>query len=462
MATVTALEGLEELRAQVRGGVSTSDDSGYEEARRVYNAMIDKRPALVARCLDVADVQAAIAFGRANGIDIAVRGGGHNGAGFGTVDDGLVIDLSPMRWARVDPEARTAQVGGGCMLGDIDHATHAFGLAMPVGIIGTTGVGLLLGGGVGHLTRKYGLSIDNLLSAEMVLADGSQVTASATENPDLFWAIRGGGGNFGVVTALTLQLHPVSTVIAGPILWPMDAAAEVLAWYREFLPAQPEELTGFFAFLTVPPGPPFPEELHMQKMCAVVWCYGGDDTAAVDELLKPAREVATPALDGVMPLPLPAWNGAFDGLYPAGDQWYWRGDYFNEIPDAAIDIHVEFGKKLPTWKSTMHLYPSDGVASRVAADATPWNYREAKWTGVFAGVDPDPANAEAIKEWTIDYFEALHPHSMGGSYANFMMEEGQDRVQAAYGSNYSRLAEIKAKYDPENVFHVNQNIRPAS
>ena len=462
MATVTTLEGLDELRAQVRGEVITSDDGRYEQARQVYNAMIDKRPALVARCRDIADVRAALAFGRANGLDIAVRGGGHNGAGFGTVDDGIVIDLSPMRWVRVDPEARTAHVGGGCMLADIDHATHAFGLAAPVGIIGTTGVGLLLGGGVGHLTRKHGLSIDNVLAADVVLADGTFVRASEDENADLFWAIRGGGGNFGVVTALTLQLHPVSTVIAGPILWPIDAAAEVLAWYREFLPAQPDELTGFFAFLTVPPGPPFPEPLHMQKVCAVAWCYGGDDMATVDELLKPAREVATPALDGVMPLPLPAWNAAFDGLYPAGDQWYWRGDYFNEIPDAAIDIHAEFGKKLPTWKSTMHLYPSDGAASRVAPDATPWTYRDAKWTGVFAGVDPDPANADAIREWTVAYHEALHPYSMGGSYMNFMMEEGQERVQAAYGSNYARLAGIKAKYDPENVFHVNQNIKPTA
>jgi FAD/FMN-containing dehydrogenase len=234
----------------------------------------------------------------------------------------------------------------------------------------------------------------------------------------------------------------------------------VLSWYREFLPAQPDELTGFFAFLTVPPGPPFPEELHMQKMCAVVWCIGGDKAHA-DSLLEPARKVGKPALDGVMELPLPAWNGAFDALYPAGDQWYWRGDYVKEIPDAAVEKHVEFGEKLPTWKSTMHLYPSDGAASRVASDATPWAYRDANWTCVFAGVDPDPANADAIREWTIDYFEALHPYSMGGSYVNFMMEEGQERVQATYGSNYERLARIKAQYDPDNVFHVNQNIKPA-
>ena len=460
MATAVTHAGLEELQAQLRGDVIAPDHARYEDARNVYNAMIDKHPALIVGCRDVADVQAALAFGKANGLDIAVRGAGHNGAGLGTVDDGLVIDLSPMRWVRVDPSARTAQVGGGCMMADIDHATHAFGLAAPVGIIGTTGVGLLLGGGVGHLTRKYGLSIDNIVAADVVLADGSFARASEDENADLFWAIRGGGGNFGVVTSLTLNLHPVSTVVAGPILWPLDQAAEVLAWYREFLPAQPDELTGFFAFLTVPPGPPFPEELHLQKMCGVVWCIGGD-AAQANALLEPARKVGTPALDGVMELPLPAWNSAFDALYPAGDQWYWRGDYFNEIPDAAIDIHVEYGKKLPTWKSTMHLYPSDGAASRVAPDATPWTYRDSKWTGVFAGVDPDPANADAIREWTVAYQEALHPYSMGGSYVNFMMEEGKERVQATYGPNYARLAEIKAKYDPENVFHVNQNIKPA-
>jgi len=459
MATVM-LAGVEDLQAQVHGDVITSDGARYDEARKVYNAMIDKRPALVVSCRDVADVQAALAFGRANGLDIAVRGGGHNGAGFGTVDGGLVIDLSPMRWTRVDPTARTAQIGGGSTMGDVDHATHGFGLATPVGVISTTGVGLMLGGGVGNLSRKHGLAIDNIVSADVVLADGSFVRADENENADLLWAIRGGGGNFGVVTSLTSNLHPVSTVVAGPIIWPLDQAAEVLAWYREFLPAQPDEVNGFFAFLTVPPGPPFPEELHMQKVCAVLWCIDGS-AADADAALAPARKVGKPALDGVMELPLPAWNSAFDGLFPPGDQWYWRGDYVAEIPDAAIEVHVEFGKTLPSWKSLMHLYPSDGAAARVAADATPWAYRDAKWTAVIAGVDPDPANADALRSWTIDYFDALQPYSMGGSYVNFMMEEGQERVQATYGSNYARLAEIKSKYDPDNVFHVNQNIKPA-
>jgi FAD/FMN-containing dehydrogenase len=332
---------------------------------------------------------------------------------------------------------------------------------MPFGVISTTGVGLILGGGVGHLSRKYGLSIDSVLAADVVLADGSFVHASEDENPDLFWAIRGGGGNFGVVTSLTLQLHEQSTVVAGPIIWSLDEAADLLGWYRDWIPAQPDDVQAWFAFVSVPPGPPFPEALHLQKVAALICTFTGDPADA-DEAFKEPRAIGTPLLDGIQPLPLPAWNSAFDGVYPHGDQWYWRGDFVQEIPDAAIDLHVDFARRLPTWKSTMHLYPSDGAAARVAADATAWAYRDARWTTVTAGVDPDPANAEAIKAWTIEYFDALHPYSMGGSYMNFMMEEGQERVQASYGPNYARLAEIKAKYDPENVFHVNQNIKPAS
>ena len=451
----------EELGPQLRGDVIGREDPRYDDARKVYNGMIDKRPLAIAQCRDQADVIAAVKFGAKQGLDVAVRGAGHNGAGLGTVDDGLVIDLSPMRWTRVDAAARTVTAGGGSQLGDIDHAAGGFGLAVPVGILSTTGIGLALGGGVGYLSRKYGLTIDNILSADVVLADGSAVRASEDENEDLFWAIRGGGGNFGVVTSLTLRAYEQPTMIWGPTFWPLERSAEILSWYREFLPAQADDLNGFFAFLTVPPGPPFPEELHKKKMCGVVWSFTGDPADA-DEALKPVRETE-PVLDAVMAVPVSAANAAFDELYPAGDQWYWRGDYFAQIPDEAVALHAEFGEQLPTWKSTMHLYPSDGAASRVAEDATPWAYRESKWTAVYAGVDPDPANAEAIRKWTVAYQEALHPYSMGGSYINFIgTEEGQDRVQATYGSNYERLAKIKAKYDPDNFFHVNQNIRPAS
>ena len=451
--------GLDELRAAVRGAVIARDDPEYDTARALYNAMIDKRPELIVRCVDVADVIAAVNFGRESGLDTAIRCGGHNGPGLGSVDDGLVIDLTGLKGVRVDPEAGIAEVAGGSLMGDIDHATHAFGLATPVGIISTTGAGIILGGGIGHLTRKYGLSIDNILGADVVLADGSLVRADENNNEDLYWAIRGGGGNFGVVTSLTMKLSPASMVAAGPILWPLERSADVLSWYREFIVNAPEDLNGFFAFLSVPPAPPFPEELHLQKMCAVVWVWTGPLDEA-DEALAEARAQPGIALDGVQPMPLPILNSAFDGLYPAGDQWYWRADFVKEIPDEAVARHVEFGEQMPTWKSTMHLYPIDGAAHRLGPTDTPWAFRDANWGMVMAGVDPEPASADALGEWCRGYWEALHPYSAGGAYVNMMMEEGQDRVEASYGENYARLAQIKAKYDPENFFRVNQNIPP--
>jgi hypothetical protein len=464
MATATSptqerLEATAALAELLRGEVIGEYDAGYDDARKLYNAMIDKRPRMIARCVDAGDVIAAVGYARENGLDLAVRGGSHNGAGLGSVDDGLVIDLSAMRGVRVDPERRTAEVLGGSLVSDVDHATHAFGLAAPFGIIGTTGVGgLTLGGGIGHLTRKLGLSIDNLISADVVLADGSFVTASEDQHEDLFWALRGGGGNFGVVTAFTFRLSPVSMVVGGPTLFAFERSAEVLSWYREFLPNAPEDLNGFFAFLTVPPAPPFPEELHLKKVCGVVWCYAGQAEDA-DDAFRPVRELR-PDLDGIGPMPVPVLQSMFDGLYPHGDQWYWRADFVKEISDQAVEAHIEQASRMPTWKSTMHLYPIDGAASRVQSDATPWAYRDAKWGQVIVGVDPDPANAPALKQWTIDYFDALHPHSMGGAYVNMMMDEGQERVQASYGGNYERLKQIKRKYDPNNLFHTNQNIQP--
>jgi hypothetical protein len=461
-ASVLASPDVDRLRASLRGRVIARSDSDYDEIRKVYNAMINKRPALIARCVDVGDVITAVRFARDLGLTVAVRCGGHNGGGLGTVDDGLVIDLAPMRGIRVDPIRRTAQVQGGATLGDVDHATHAFGLAVPAGIISTTGVGgLTLGGGVGHLTRGCGLTIDNLLEVDVVLADGSFVTANADLNTDLFWAVRGGGGNFGVVTSLTFRLHLINNVVAGPILYELDRAADVMKWYREFIPGAPRDLSGFFAFLTVPPAPPFPEALHLKKMCGVVWCYSGAIEGA-DVIFKPVRDFMPAALDGLMPMPLPMWQSAFDALYPPGDQWYWRADFVNELSDGAIARHVEHAAALPTWKSTMHMYPIDGVAAEPANDATPWAYRDARWAEVIVGVDPDPKNADLLKRWTVDYWEALHPYSAGGAYVNFMMDEGQERVQATYKGNYARLSAIKKKYDPDNFFHVNQNIRPAS
>jgi FAD/FMN-containing dehydrogenase len=452
----TAIDG---LSAAVKGRVVLQGEEDYDEARALFNAMIDKHPAAIAYCADEADVAAAIEFARERGLRIAVRGGGHNGGGLGSVDDGLVIDLSPMNETTVDAAAKMARVGGGALLKDVLTATDAYGLTLPVGIIGTTGVGgLTLGGGVGHLSRTFGLTIDNLIAATVVLADGSIVQCDATREPDLFWAIRGGGGNFGVVTSFSFQLHPGTIALAGPTLYDLDDAEEVLRWYRDFMPAQPDGLGGFFMFLTVPPGPPFPEELHMRPMCGIAWTQIGEEES---DALKEARAFGKPVLDGVGPLPIPAWNTAFDGLYGPGDQWYWRGEFIREISDDALAAHLDWGKRLPTWKSTMHLYAIDGAASRVGNDDTAWSYRDAKWAQVIAGVDPDPANAQKLAEWTRGYSDAIKPTSMGGGYVNFHMDE-PDRVRGMYGSNYDRLAKVKAHYDPDNAFSVNQNIKPAA
>jgi FAD/FMN-containing dehydrogenase len=453
----TAVQG---LAASMRGPLIQPRDPGYDAARKIYNAMIDKHPALIAQCATVGDVIAAVNFARDHDLIVAIRGGGHNGPGLSLVDDGLVIDLSPMNGVRVDPAARTARVEGGALLGDLHHATNAFGLATPSGIISTTGVGgITLGGGLGYLTRQFGLAIDNLLEADVVLADGRFVTASETQHPELFWALRGGGGNFGVVTSFVFRLHPLPHLTAGPMLWPLQRAAEVLRWYRDFIPQAPDELNGFFAFLTVPAVAPFPEELWNQKMCGVVWSYTGETPA---DVFAPIRaQFGPPALDWVGPMTHPALNSMFDGLYPPGDQWYWKADFVTEIPDEAVAIHVQYAAQLPTGKSTMHLYPIDGVAGRVPKDATAWTYRDAKWGMVIVGVSPDPADNERMIEWTRAYWAALHPYSAGGAYVNMMMEEGQDRVRAAYGEHYDRLAQIKGQYDPGNLFRVNQNIQPA-
>jgi len=451
---------LAEFKLSLAGELIQPGEKGYDEARQVYNGMIDRRPRLIVRCADAADVLAAVNFGRENRMLIAVRGGGHNAGGLGVCDDGLVIDLSLISYTRVDPRDRTVRVGGGCTWHAVDHATHAFGLAVPTGFVSTTGVGgLTLGGGLGHLTRKHGLTIDNLLAADLVLADGSFVTASAAENADLYWAIRGGGGNFGVVTSFLFQAHSIHTVYAGPMLWPLERAAEIMRWYREFITTASEEISGFFAFLIVPPGPPFPDHLHLKNMCGIVWCYAGALDKA-EETFKPIRDSLRPELDLVGPMPHPMLQTMFDGLFRPGLQWYWKADFFNELSDEAIAQHVEHGSKIPTLLSTMHLYPINGKAHQVARSATPWSYREAVWAEVIVGVDPEPANRERIISWAKDYWQALHPYSAGGAYLNFIMDEGEDRVRTSYRENYDRLVAIKNKYDPTNLFRVNQNIQP--
>jgi FAD/FMN-containing dehydrogenase len=455
-------QSLEQFRASLRGGLIQPTDAAYDAARKVYNGMIDKRPSHIARCVDVADVIYAVKFARDNNLLVAIRGGGHNGGGLGTCEDGLVIDLSRMKGVHVDPAARQARVEGGCVWGDVDHATHPFGMATPSGFISTTGVGgLTLGGGIGYLTRTYGLTIDNLLGADVVLADGRLVRASAEDNPDLFWALRGGGGNFGVVTSFLFRLQPVKIVHAGPTFWPLAQAADVMRAYHQFIVDAPEDVNGFFAFLVIPPAPMFPEHLHNKTVCGIVWCCTAPPEKA-EAALKPMRTLGKPVFDHVGPMPFPILQSLFDGLYPPGLQWYWRADFVKEISEQATALHVKQGSRLPTMHSTMHLYPINGAARRVGKNDTAYSYRDATFAEVIVGVDPDPANKDKITNWCKDYFDALHPYSAGGAYVNFMMEEGQERVRAAFRDNYDRLAAIKKKYDPANFFRVNQNIRPTT
>ncbi|WP_106399805.1 FAD-binding oxidoreductase [Actinocorallia populi] len=456
----------ERLAGTLRGELVRPEDPGYDQARAVYNAMIDRRPAAIARCRDVADVIACVRFAREHDVELSVRGGGHNAGGLGVWDDALAVDLSAMRSTTVSPEQHRVRVDGGCVWGDVDHATVEFGMATPSGFVASTGVGgLTLGGGIGHLSRRFGLTVDNLLSADVVLADGSFVTANDNSHDDLFWALRGGGGNFGVVTSFTFRCHDIGehgTIIGGPVMYDLVDTADVMRWYRDLIPTLPETLSGWFGLAAVAPAPPFPEELWGRKVCMVMWCYTGPHDRA-DEVLEPVRSYGSPLLTGLHPMPFDVLQSSFDALLPPGLQWYWKADFFEEISDAAIDVHCRYGELLPTGLSTMHLYPIDGAVARVPSDATPFAYRDGGWAGVIVGIDPDPANAPRITQWARDYWSDLHATSAGGAYVNFLMNnEGQDRIRASYRGNYDRLSEIKARYDPDNVFHINQNIRPAS
>ncbi|WP_137179427.1 FAD-binding oxidoreductase [Roseomonas sp. AR75] len=452
------------LREKLRGSAIGRTDPDYEAARALYNGMIDKHPLLIARCADVADVIAAVNFGREEGLDIAIRGGGHNGPGLGSVEGGLVIDLSRLRGVRVDPEARTVRVEAGCTQGDVDHATHPFGLAVPAGIISTTGIaGLTLGGGHGYLARKYGLTIDNLIEADVVLADGRLVVASEEKNPDLFWALRGGGGNFGVVTSFLFRAHPVGMVFGGPVAWDQAHGQRIMQTYRDALPHMPEELGAFIGLKKVPSTAPFPEAHWGQRICLLMSCYVGDEEAGRRALAPLLDRLPEPWFDWRGMLPYPALQSMFDPLMPSGMQWYWRGDFVKELPDRAIAAHLAQAAQSPSELSLMHLYPIDGAVRRVAKDATAWGARDATWSMVIAGIDPNPQMAGPITRWTKSYWEAVHPFDMGGAYPNFMMDdEGEGRVKASFGDNYERLAQVKKRYDPANLFHVNHNIRPAA
>jgi hypothetical protein len=448
----------------LRGRLVRPTDTDYDAVRALYNGMIDKRPRLIARCVDAADVISCVNFAREEGLLLAVRGGGHNGPGLGSCNDGLVIDLSMMKSVRVDPSTRTVRVDPGCTSGDVDHATHAFGLAVPFGIVSTTGVaGLTLGGGTGYLTRKYGLTIDNLVEADVVLADGTLVTANMNQNEDLFWALRGGGGNFGVVTSFVFQAHPAKMVFGGPIFW--DAAAHgkaVMRAYRDFLPSTPDDLGVFVGLKTVPPVDPFPREHWGKRACAIIGAYNGSKEDGERVVAPLLNSLPSPFFNWMNQIPLPAMQSLFDPFFPKGLQWYWKGDYVKSLPDEAIDVHIAQAANAPSDFSLMHLYPIDGAVHRVAQDATAWNARDASWSMVIAGIDPDPSRANALKTWGRAYWKAVHPFNLGGVYVNFMMDdEADDRLQATYGDNFKRLAAIKAKYDPKNLFRVNQNIKPA-
>ena len=451
------------LQQALRGRVIGPSDADYDTARALYNGMIDKRPRLIARCVDAADVMTAVNFGRDQDLLVAIRGGGHNGPGLGSCDDGLVIDLSGMKGVRVDPASRTVRVEAGCTSGDVDHATHPFGLAVPFGIVSTTGVaGLTLGGGTGYLTRKYGLTIDNLLEADVVLADGRFVTASKDQEPELFWALRGGGGNFGVVTSFLFQAHPVGMVYAGPIFWEATDARAVMRAYRDFLPTAPEELGLFVGLKTVPAVDPFPKDYWGKRACALIGSYNGPAAEGEKQVGRLLEGLPAPAFNWMGAMPFPAMQALFDVFFPKGLQWYWKGDFVKSLPDEAIDTHIAQAAKAPSQLSLTHLYPIDGAVRRVAADATAWSARGATWSMVIAGIDSDPSKADALKAWGRAYWKAIHPFNMEGGYVNFMMDdEAEGRVQATYGDNYRRLAAVKALYDPKNLFRVNQNIAPA-
>jgi FAD/FMN-containing dehydrogenase len=448
--------------ASHRGPVIRAGDADYDDARKLYNGMIDKKPQIIAQCADVADVIAAVNFGRDNKLPLAIRGGGHNGPGFASVDDGLVIDMSQFKGVRVDPKARTVRVAAGCTTGDVDHATHAFGQAVPFGIISTTGVaGLTLSGGHGYLSRQYGLAIDSLIEADVVLADGSFVTASETENADLLWALRGGGGNFGVVTSFLFRTHPAKMLYAGPIIFDLSDAATVMRWYREFQANAADDFYAWLGLQTVPPGAPFPEEHWNKKMCALLIAHNGANGEA--DVNKLRASLPKPLIDWCGPMPYTALQSMFDALYPTGLQWYWKGDFVRELSDAAIAEHLKHAAKVPTPLSAMHLYPIDGAVHRKKPGDAAWNSRDATWSMVIVGVTGDPAQAAATKQWARDYWTGMHPFDLKGAYPNFMMaDEGTERIAATYGDNYQRLAQLKRKFDPTNLFKVNQNIEPAA
>ena len=451
------------LRPQLRGSLCLKGEPGYDEARTIWNAMIDRRPSAVVRCQGASDVMQAVRFARENGLLVAVRGGGHNIAGNAVCEGGLLIDLSPMRSVRIDAKKRTARVEPGVTLGEFDKEAQAFGLATPLGINSTTGVGgLALGGGFGWLSRKFGFTVDSLLTADVVTADGALVQASAAENPDLFWAIRGGGGNFGVVTSFEFQLYPLGpSVTAGLIVHPFARARELLSKYRKVAAEAPDELTIWVVLRKAPPLPFLPAEVHGQDILVFAVCYAGDSTKA-DAALAPLRALGEPIADVIGVQPYAAWQTAFDPLLTPGAFNYWKSHNFAALSDQLLDLLVDAVGTLPTAECEIFIAQLGGASSRVSSEATAYPHRDANFVmNVHTRWRERDDEQRSIK-WARELFAAAAPHATGGVYVNFMPEDETERVQGAYGSNYERLATLKGKYDPRNLFRLNQNVQPTT
>jgi FAD/FMN-containing dehydrogenase len=451
---------LDRLSEEIRGTVTGPADDGYDVARRVRNGMIDRRPAVIVQPVNAGDVMTAVRFAADNAMTVAVRGGGHSVPGFGTCDGGVVIDLSAMRGVRVDPLTATARVSGGATWGDLNSAAYPFGLATTGGIISTTGVGgLTLGGGIGYLARGLGLALDNLVSADVVTGDGTFHVADDENDEDLFGAIRGGGGNFGVVTSFEFRLSPVKDIYGGPMFYELDKAEDLFRFFRELIVDAPEQLGGYPAYQIAPPLPFIPEDRHGERFALFVACWSGD-LARGEKMLKPFHDLAPVVGEMVGAMPYPALNSAFDDLYPSGLRHYWKANFVKELTDEAITAHLEHGSRVPELTSTMHIYPINGACHRVAPESTAFAYRDANFATVIAGMWPDAKDDETNTAWVRDYYEATAPHSEEGGYINFMAQDDQGRIRDNYKGNYDRLVEIKKAYDPANLFQHNQNIAP--
>jgi FAD/FMN-containing dehydrogenase len=450
------------LEGGLRGHVVRPADPVYDEARAVFNAMIDRRPALIVRCAGVGDVIEAVRFARRNGLELAVRGGGHNVTGYAVSESGLVADLSPMKGVWVDLERGTARVQAGLTWAEVNHELQRFGLGATGGVIGTTGVsGLTLGGGLGWLVRKHGLACDNLLSIDVVTADGEFVRASETENNELFWGMRGGGGNFGIATSFEFRVHPVGTVLAGLLAYPIEAAGDFLRAWRDFEATAPEEWTAGTVLLTAPPAPFVPEPFHGRQIVALAGVYAG----AIEEgeaLLRPLRELGRPAVDLIRPMPYSAAQTMIDPLYPPGLQNYWKAQFLSAVEDGLVDTLLARFAEVPSPMTQVILeHNGDGAVNRVQDDATAFGWRDHSYILIVMSLWPERADSDRNIAWTRRLYEAASPFTRRGVYVNYLGAEGADRVKEAYGEKYGRLIALKAKYDPTNVFHLNQNIPPS-